>query len=565
MSSERAERFRRVRALFDEAAALPSEQRAAFVRHSAAGDTALEQDVLKLLASVESAQQGGFLGEPAWKRSPSETAVKTGEWFGPYRVVRKLNAGGMGSVYLVMRADDVYQRQAALKIIRADCMTETLIHRFHQERQILARVDHPNIARIIDGGTTSTGLPYFVMDFVDGEHLHVFCSKRRLNVEARLRLFAVACRAVEYLHRNQIVHRDLKPSNILVCADGTPKLVDFGIAKFLDGAVQTTQTSPLLTPGYASPEQLMNEPAGPPSDVYSLGVVLYEVLTGQRPYQRHESMPVQQLITTVSGAPPPAASAIAGTNTQHVTPENPAQLRRRLSGDLDTILMMALRREPERRYTDAGALASDIERHLAGQPVAARRDTMTYRGGKFLRRNWIGAAAAAAVCGAVGWGVSEHFERARLQKRVDELEEATRRELAAAERDLGGGDYKRHIENMQRVGESFKSSFTESLRLKSGKTPERDELVTRGESYVDKLLSFAGANRFRGEIAAAYLLFGDLRGYPGRPNLGDRDGALRLYERARQIAAQDQGDVLAQEILRLAGEHESRARQSSVQ
>ncbi len=562
MSAERAERFRRVRALFDEAAALPSEQRAAFVRNSAAGDAALEQDVLKLLASVESAQQGGFLGEPAWKRGPAEAAVKTGEWFGPYRVVRKLSAGGMGSVYLVMRADDVYQRQAALKIIRADCMTESLVHRFHQERQILARVDHPNIARIIDGGTTSTGLPYFVMDFVDGEHLHVFCTKRRLNVEARLRLFAIVCRAVEYLHRNQIVHRDLKPSNILVCADGTVKLVDFGIAKFLDGAAQITQTSPLLTPGYSSPEQLMNEAAGPPSDVYSLGVVLYELLTGQRPYQKHESMPVQQLITTVSGTPPPAASSIAGTNTQHVTPENPAQLRRRLSGDLDTILMMALRREPERRYAGAGALAGDIERHLSGQPVSARRDTITYRGGKFLRRNWIGAAASVAVCGALGWGVSKHLENERLQKRIDELEDATRREVARAESEPG--DYKRHIENMQRVGESFKTSFTESLRLKAGMTRERDVLVTRGESYVDKLLNIPGANRFRGELAAAYLLFGDLRGYPGRPNLGDKAGALRLYERARQIAAQDQSDVLAQEILRLAGEHESRARQSTV-
>jgi serine/threonine protein kinase len=563
MSAERAERFRRVRALFDEAAALPSEQRAAFVRNAAAGDAALERDVLKLLASVESAQQGGFLGEPAWKRGPAEAAVKTGEWFGPYRVVRKLSAGGMGSVYLVMRADDVYQRQAALKIIRADCMTEALVHRFHQERQILARVDHPNIARIIDGGTTSTGLPYFVMDFVDGEHLHVFCTKRRLNVEARLRLFATVCRAVEYLHHNQIVHRDLKPSNILVCADGTVKLVDFGIAKFLDDAAHATQTSPLLTPGYASPEQLMNEAAGPPSDVYSLGVVLYELLTGQRPFQRHEST-LQQLITTVSGSPPPAPSSIAGVNARHVTPENPAQLRRRLSGDLDTILMMALRREPVRRYLDAGALASDIERHLGGQPVAARRDTISYRGGKFLRRNWIGAAAALAVCGAVGWGVSEHLERTRLQKRIEELEDATRRELARAEKEPGESDYKRHVENVQAVGESFKTTFTESLRLKPGMTPERDVLVKRGESYIDKLLQIPGAERFRGEIAAAYLLFGDVRGYPGRPNLGDRAGALRLYERARQIAAQDQRDVLAQEILRIAGEHESRTRRPAV-
>jgi non-specific serine/threonine protein kinase/serine/threonine-protein kinase len=402
------------------------------------------------------------------------------------------------------------------------------------------------------------------MDFVDGEHLHVFCTKRRLNVEARLRLFATVCRAVEYLHHNQIVHRDLKPSNILVCADSTVKLVDFGIAKFLDGTAQTTQTSPLLTPGYASPEQLLNEPAGPPSDVYSLGVVLYELLTGQRPFQRQEPMPVHQLITTVSGSPPPVASSIAGTNAQHVTPENPAQLRRRLSGDLDTILMMTLRREPARRYPDAGALGDDIERHLSGRPVAARRDTISYRGGKFLRRNWIGAAAALAVCGAVGWGVSERLERTRLQKRIEELEDATRRELARAEKEPGESDYKRHVENVQAVGESFKTTFTESLRLKPGMTPEREVLVKRGESYVDKLLQIPGAERFRGEIAAAYLLFGDVRGYPGRPNLGDRNGALRLYERARQIAAQDQRDVLAQEILRIAGEHESRTRQPAV-
>jgi len=559
---EKAERFRRIRGLFDEATGLPSEQRAAFVRERAAGDRSIEDEVLRLLASVDSANQDGFLGEPAWQRSSIEPPVRTGTWFGPYRVVRQLNSGGMGTIYLVARSDDVYRRQAALKVIRPDCLTEDLVRRFHQERQILAELDHPNIARIVDGGTTSAGLPYFVMDYVDGQHIHKFCSQRRLPVESRLQLFIQVCRAVDYLHRNRIVHRDLKPSNILVKGDGTVKLVDFGIAKILAEGQDATRTVPLLTPGYASPEQLMNEPAGPTSDVYSLGVVLYELLTGLRPFHREESVSVQQLITTVAGTPPPAPSSVAGTNEGHVTPENPSQLRRRISGDLDTVLLMALRREPERRYPDAGAFGLDIERHLNGHPVQARPDDVVYRGGKFLRRHRLAVAAAALVVAVSGWGVNEHLERRRLQEQIDALQSQARSAVIAAEgRLLTNQTPAEQFEDLQKVADAYRGPFREALRLSPGATPEREDLMIRAERYLGRVGELFGRSMgLQREIAAGYLVLGRLRGDPGHPNLGDRDGAARLYRQARELAAQADDDQLTRDLLRLISEHESRLR-----
>ncbi|MCX6607454.1 MAG: serine/threonine-protein kinase [Acidobacteria bacterium] len=524
----KAERFRRIRAVFDGASALPVEQRAAYVREHSAGDGAMELEVGKLLAAVESAKQDGFLAEPAWQRPPVAAPLETGTWFGPYRMVRRLSEGGMGAVYLVARADDAYQRQAALKLIRPDCLTEGLVRRFHQERQILAQLDHPNIARIVDGGTTSAGLPYFVMDYIDGQHLHKFCLQRRLNVETRLQLFAVVCRAVAYLHANRIVHRDLKPANILVTNEGQVKLVDFGIAKLLAEDPEITRTAPLLTPGYASPEQLRNEPCGPASDVYSLGVVLYELLTGVRP---------------ASSVPP---SQAAGTNAQHVTPENPSQLRRRLVGDLDTMLLMALRPEPERRYPEAGAFAADVERHLLGQPVAARGDTIAYRGGKFLRRNWLVSAVSVFGVAASGLAVNERVKNVRLRRQVDELENSIGSQVASAERRLQSEP---PIPLLVRLAAVYRESFTESLRLVPGWTARRDELVGRAEAFLAKVgLLMGGA--FSREIAAGYILLADLRGYPRQPNLGDKAGALRLYAKAKGLT-----DDL--DLLRVIAEHET--------
>lgn len=560
---QKAERFRRVRALFDEATALPVEQRAAFVRDQSGGDRSIEDEVLRLLNSVDSANLGGFLGEPAWKRSPAEAPIKTGTWFGPYRVIRQLSSGGMGSIYLVVRSDDAYKRQAALKVIRPDCLTESLVRKFQQERQILGELDHPNIARIVDGGTTSAGLPYFVMDYVDGQHLNTFCTQRRLSVDLRLRLFAAVCRAVEYLHRKGIVHRDLKPSNILVEPSGQVKLLDFGIAKILTthAASSATATAPLLTPAYASPEQLLNQPAGAPSDVYSLGVVLYELLTGRRPFHKEEAISFQQLITTVANGAPPPASSVAGTSEQHVTPENPAQLRRRLTGDLDMILSKALRREPERRYRDAGEFAADVERHLAGIPVAARPDTITYRGGRFVRRNGLAVAAALMVAAVSGWGLHESLERRRLQERVDELEQRTRAAMTLAESRLLSDDSPaRQFSDLEGLATAFRGPFTEALRLLPGLTPNRDDLMNRAERYLGRVAElYSGRVNLQREVALGYLLLGKLRGDPAQPNLGDRKGALRLYRQARELAGQAGGDAMSQDLLRVIGEHEARA------
>ncbi|MEO1480281.1 MAG: serine/threonine-protein kinase, partial [Bacteroidota bacterium] len=337
-----------------------------------------------------------------------------GTQVGPYHLVRQLGTGGMGDVYLAERASAdeqaQFEQQVALKLVKRGMDSRQVLRRFQQERQILARLDHPHIARLLDGGVTERGQPYFVMEYVEGVPIDAYCDQHRLTVDERLGLFQDACRAVLYAHSQLVVHRDLKPSNILVTesADGQPgprkpivKLLDFGIAKLLaedDDATALTRTGgAVMTPAYASPEQVRGEPVGTGTDIYSLGVVLYELLAGQRPYalpERDRLAAVQMLAqqepeppstvvrraTTGADATGPGATGTQITEARRTQPE---RLRRRLTGDLDVICLTALRTEPERRYPTVAALLDDVRRHLTGLPVTARRDTAAYRLGKF--------------------------------------------------------------------------------------------------------------------------------------------------------------------------------------
>ncbi len=354
--------------------------------------------------------------------------------FGPYKALKELGRGGMGRVYLAARADEQYQKRVAIKVIKAEVDRDEVVSRFRRERQILASLDHPNISRFLDGGATEDGRPYFVMEYVEGMAIDQYCNRQGLSIPGRLKLFRQLCSAVEYAHRNLIVHRDIKPGNILVTAEGVPKLLDFGIAKLVNPGLLVeggTMTGLAMTPEYASPEQARGEPVTTMSDVYSLGVLLYLLLTGHPPYRFKTRQTLDVLRAVCEDEPEKPSTAVGraedaegqGLNAKEVSRTregSPEQLRRRLSGDLDTILLMALRKEPSRRYLSVEALSEDLRRYLEGLPIKARKATFSYRTGKFLRRNWAGVAGVAmAVLLIVGFSVSTAVQSRRLRTERD--------------------------------------------------------------------------------------------------------------------------------------------------
>ena len=399
------EQWHRIEQLLDAALDLPAEQRDAFVREACGADEALRAEVAQLLEGCEG--PGVLPDRPAAEFvagivsavGPATPAADPPgpARVGPYRVLSQLGQGGMGAVYLAERDDGQFHQRVALKLVRRGLhLDERLVRRFRDERQILASLVHPHIARLLDGGLTDDGLPYFAMELVEGQPIDRFADAGHLPVAERLELFLKVCDAVEYAHGRHIVHRDLKPSNILVSRTGELKLVDFGIAKLLAPGLESTGLTRtgdrLLTPEYASPEQIRGEPVAPASDVYSLGLVLYELLAGHRPFRRagrtaHE---LERAILEEEATRPSATvarPADIAEQISHARGTSPDRLRRRLQGDLDAIVLKALRKEPRARYATAGELGADVRRHLAGEPVRARGGARTYRVRRFLRRH----------------------------------------------------------------------------------------------------------------------------------------------------------------------------------
>ena len=394
------ERWRIVEPLLERTLDLPPAERRAWLDSAAGADQELREDLERLVDACESA--GGFLARPALEaygsllQSLAQSPRPHPARIGPYRVVGVAGEGGMGTVYAAERDDDQYLKRVAIKLARGGWTVDPRrVSRFIEERQILARLDHPNIARLLDGGVTDDGLPWFAMEFVEGLRIDRYSEQHRLPIPERLRLFLEVCSAVEYAHRNLVVHRDLKPSNILVGHDGSVRLLDFGIAKLVSAATSTepdlTRTGArFLTPSYASPEQLRGAQLSTATDVYSLGVVLYELLAGVHPFAGEESEPreVERAVLDDDAEPPSVAM-----RWSH--PDMPGRLRRQVAGDLDNIVLMAIRKEPARRYPSVEQLAADIRRHLDGVPVTAHKDSIRYRAGKFLRRHPYGTVAAA--------------------------------------------------------------------------------------------------------------------------------------------------------------------------
>jgi serine/threonine protein kinase/Tfp pilus assembly protein PilF len=397
------ERWGRVKEAVNACLELKPEERKDGIRRACADDFTLMAEVETLLNSFERA--GDFLEIPVTESLlDAEPEILVGQRIGNYQISAMIAQGGMGAVYKAVRADDQFQKQVAIKLIRGGFDSSFIVQRFKAERQILANFDQPNIARLLDGGTTADGRPYLVMEYVEGEPFDVYCDSRRLPTDERLRLFRLVCSAVQFAHQNLVIHRDLKPSNILVTADGTPKLLDFGIAKILDPQQAGLEDSPattavqMMTPEYASPEQFRGGPFTTATDVYSLGVVLYRLLTGRWPYRAvaHTQQEIARAICELEPEKPSAAIELSVNTETDWRRERPDKLRSRLKGDLDNILLKALRKEPERRYASVEQFSEDIRRFLTGLPVIARKDTIRYRASKFVTRNKAAVIAAVA-------------------------------------------------------------------------------------------------------------------------------------------------------------------------
>jgi serine/threonine-protein kinase len=496
------EHWQQVKEILDAALERPPGDRAAFLEEACGQDVALRQEIDALLSS---AQLGEALERPLFDE-PSllfdlegeataelESPSLIGRLIGPYRILQELGRGGMGAVYLAVRDDEQFKKRVAIKILRPGMDSGDIVRRFRNERQILAGIDHPNIARLLDGGSTEEGLPYFVMEYVEGKAIDEYCDTERLSIAERLQLFRPVCDAVHFAHQNLVVHRDLKPANILVTPDGVPKLLDFGIAKLLNpelasGTIDPTQFgSRPMTPEYASPEQVRGESVTTASDVYSMGVLLYELLTGHRPYRLRDRQ-FHEIARAVCEDEPTRPSAVIdlieevpGPNgtTRKITPESVSstregtreRLRRRLKGDLDNICLMAMRKEPRRRYGSVEQLAEDVGRVLDGLPVKARKPTFAYRGSKFVRRHKVGVAAVAVfLISILAFSIVIVRERNRAEKEAAKAEAVSRflREtLQSADPMVGVGRDVTVVEALNQAVKKIEPSFSEQPEIKA--------------------------------------------------------------------------------------------------
>lgn len=522
----------RVDELFAAALDLDPDERGAFLDSACEGEPGLRSEVEALLEAAEEAdglvaRSSEAVAEAvteALARSPSD--LPPGHRIGAYRLVRRIARGGMGTVYLARRADGRFEQSVALKVLRRGLDTADVLARFRAERQILASLSHPNIARLLDGGATDDGRPYLVMEHIEGEPVDVYCDQNCLPLEERLRLFRKICEAVSHAHRKLVVHRDLKPSNVLVTEEGEPKLLDFGIAKLLDpdeavAAAPVTRTGVrLLSPHYASPEQVEGRTVTTATDVYALGVMLYELVTGHHPHEGdpEEHRTAEEVERAIAEEPPMQPEAAVKTSRKlrgpsgSVTERSPEEiaedrdtrpedLRRRVAGELGLILLKALRKEPERRYASAESLSQELERFLAGRPISARSATLRYRLSKFVRRHADAVAAAGLVLVALLGGVAATAWQARRASRAAE-------------------DARLEARNAEQVTELLVGMF------ESSDAPE----AAVGDTLTARAVLDRGVDRVREELAGQPEVRARMLHVAGRVyrNLG-------LYEPARSL------------------------------
>lgn len=503
--------------------------------------TEIRDRVAKLLNANDLA--GEFIENPFLVdqvKMDSPDAVP-GEVIDDYRIVSKLGTGGMGTVYLAEHVGEGFSQRVALKLIKSGMDTHVVLRRFLVERQILAGLEHRNIARMLDGGSTPDGRPYFVMEYVDGSPIRSYCDDRRMDTRSRVAIFKKVCDAVSYAHQKLVVHRDLKPSNIIVDGKGEPKLLDFGIAKLMapdwqSNAETVTATQfRILTPEYSSPEQLRGEPTTTSTDVYSLGVVLYELLTGVRPFQNESRNPaaLAEAIRTKEPPKPSVAALFDSTKLSEdakATSPEPANHTGRtgrtsstrrsvpdphaLRGDIDNIVLKAIRRDPDARYSSVQEMIEDLDRYLTGLPVKATGDTLSYRARKFAKRHSAGITVAAVVSVVL------------LATASIAVWQAVR-----AERERAGAESRAN--DVRALANSLIFDVHDSIRDLPGSTSARKMIVARALEYLDKLAAEGRQDMtLQQELAAGYERIGDVQGNPLGPNLGETAAAVESYTRA---------------------------------
>ncbi len=545
--------WQKINELFFAARDLEPGAREVFLSETCSGNEELRKEVGSLVAAHLRANS--FIGASAFADGARLLAAEdansgVGRAVGPYKLVRQIGSGGMGAVYLAERDDDQYHKKVAIKLVRIGLDAQLMVRRFRSERQILALLEHPHVARLLDGGVSADGQPYIVMEYIEGARITDYCKSNNLNISQRLLLFRQICSAVHYAHQHLVVHRDIKPSNILVSKDGAPKLLDFGIAKILDSSAAGSEGSTLtnlnpMTPEYASPEQIQGKVLTTATDIYSLGVLLYELLTYQKPFKTSDKTPqeVARLVCESEPQKPSTATTTAAIPSAAARPEA-------ISGDLDHIVLKAMRKEPSQRYASAEELSGDVGNYLAGLPVRAREGSFRYLAGKLVARHKSVVALSSALLLAlvaglvlVSWQVHvAHVERARAQM-----------ERANAQR---------RFNDVRKLANSLIFEVHDGIQDLPGSTPIRKLVVTRAAEYLDSLAKDTeGDSGLQMELAGAYMRLGNVQLSKGTASLGDHAGATASYQKAEallhSVLSRDRSNVEARKDLAACYEHDS--------
>jgi eukaryotic-like serine/threonine-protein kinase len=514
------ERWQLLKTIFQAAQNLPPAQQKEYLDAICGADTALRAEADALLESDRQQRQNQTAPVASLADAVLSVRPLAGSRIGAYEILHEIGSGGMSTVYAAARVDQQFQKLVAIKVVRPALHFEEIVRRFQHERQLLAGLEHPNIARLLDAGVIDQSLPYLVMEYVEGISIDRYADANNLSISERIALFCCVCSAVQYAHQNLVVHRDLKPANILVTSNGIPKLLDFGIAKLLrpdyygQGLDVTLPSTQPLTPEYASPEQLRGDPVTTATDIYSLGVLLFLLLTGRHPFE--ESVSNSAALTKAILDTEPSKPSAAVKQSANKPPATLQRLRRQLHGDLDTIVLKALRKEPQRRYRSVEHLADDLHRYLTGRPVTARKDTALYRTSKFVRRHTAGVIASVLAIIALIVSSALAIRSAAL----------ARQQQAIAERRFQDGRQFAHFVLFQ---------LDDAMR--NGVTPARKLTVDKALQYLNGLEQESRGDPFlQLDLIEGYAKVGDLQGNLFAPNLGDSAAAQASYEHALEIA-----------------------------